>query len=133
MLHPKLLKAMEAQKVETKNPLEMLNKRKCCNIITSVTISNIFLIYISWSLDLMRQLDEKNAACYFKQLLEAAPSKTAPVLPLTSHLTRWPKHAGHCWRSNDKIISSVGWPAKIYIHQLCVNIGCREHAKSDGW
>ena len=43
---------------------------------------------------------------------------------------------GHCWRSLDKLISnvllwtpmhgltSVGWPARTYVHQLCADTGC---------
>ena len=49
---------------------------------------------------------------------------------------RWTRHAGHCWRSRDKLISDVLlWtpshrrakarqPARTYIQQLCANIGC---------
>ena len=45
------------------------------------------------------------------------------------------RHAGHCWRSKDKIISKIlqwtpshGWakagrPARTYIQQLCANTG----------
>ena len=47
------------------------------------------------------------------------------------------RHAGHCWRSRDELISDVllwtptygrakaGWPARIYIQQLCGDTGCR--------
>ena len=47
------------------------------------------------------------------------------------------KHKGHCWRSEDKLISdillwtlsrghaSVGWPTRTYQQQLCMDIGCR--------
>ena len=50
--------------------------------------------------------------------------------------TRWTRHAGHCWRSKDEIISDVllwtpaygqskaGWPARTYIQQLCDDMGC---------
>ena len=46
------------------------------------------------------------------------------------------RHAGHCWRSRDKLISNVllwtptygrakaGCPAWTYIQQLCENMGC---------
>ena len=46
------------------------------------------------------------------------------------------RHAGHCWRSRDKLISDVllwtstygwakaVWPARTYIHQLCEDTGC---------
>ena len=49
---------------------------------------------------------------------------------------RWIRHMGHCWRSKDKLMSdvllwtpthghtSVGWPTRTYLHQLCVNTGC---------
>ena len=45
-------------------------------------------------------------------------------------------HAGHCWRNRDQLISDVflwtptygrakaGWPAQIYIQQLCEDMGC---------
>ena len=48
----------------------------------------------------------------------------------------WTRHAGHCWRSKDKLISDVllwtptyGWakaerPARTYIQQLCEDTGC---------
>ncbi len=46
------------------------------------------------------------------------------------------RHAGHCWRSRDKLISDVlmwtlthglakaGRPVRTYIQQLCVDTGC---------
>ena len=46
------------------------------------------------------------------------------------------RHAGHCWRSKDELISnvflwtpsdgraSVGRPARTYLQQLCTDIGC---------
>ena len=46
-------------------------------------------------------------------------------------------HAGRCWRNKDELISNVhqwtpihrhttvGWPAKSYIHQLFADTGCR--------
>ena len=46
------------------------------------------------------------------------------------------KHAGHCWRSRDELISDVllwtpphgrakaGWPAQTYVQQLCEDTGC---------
>ena len=49
---------------------------------------------------------------------------------------RWTRHAGHCWRSRDELISDVllwtptygwakaGWPARTYIQQLCQDMGC---------
>ena len=46
------------------------------------------------------------------------------------------RHAGHCWRSKDELVSDVllwtpaygqskaGWPARTFIQQLCDNMGC---------
>ena len=46
------------------------------------------------------------------------------------------RHAGHCWRSRNELISDVllwtptygrakaGWPARAYIQQLCEDMGC---------
>ena len=51
-------------------------------------------------------------------------------------LARWTRHAGHCWRSKDKLINDVllwtpaygqakaGQPARTYIQQLCEDTGC---------
>ena len=56
------------------------------------------------------------------------PTKTIQV--------RWARHAGHCWRSRDKLISDVllwtpaygqtkaGRPARTYIQQLCKDTEC---------
>ena len=51
--------------------------------------------------------------------------------PITKTIqVRWTRHAGHCWRSRDELISDVflwtatysrakaGWPARTYIQQL---------------
>ena len=49
---------------------------------------------------------------------------------------RWTRHAGHCCRSKNELISDVlrwtptygqakaGWPAWTYIQQLCEDMGC---------
>ena len=57
--------------------------------------------------------------------------------PITKTIqVRWARHAGHCWRSRDELISDVllrtstygqakaGWPARTYIQQLCEDTGC---------
>ena len=57
--------------------------------------------------------------------------------PITKTIqVRWTRHAGHCWRSRDELISDVllwtptygrakaGRPARTYIQQLCVDMGC---------
>ena len=57
--------------------------------------------------------------------------------PITKTIQiRRARHAGHCWRSRDELISDVllwtptygrakaGRPARTYIHQLCEDTGC---------
>ena len=57
--------------------------------------------------------------------------------PITKTIqVRWTRHAGHCWRSWDELISDVllwtpthgrakaGRPARTYIQQLCEDTGC---------
>ena len=57
-----------------------------------------------------------------------------PIMKTTQ--VRWTRHAGHCWRSRDELISDVllwtstyGWekagrPARTYIQQLSEDTGC---------
>ena len=57
--------------------------------------------------------------------------------PITKTIqVRWTRHAGHCWKSRDELISDVllwtptygqaktRWPARTYIQQLCEDTGC---------
>ena len=57
--------------------------------------------------------------------------------PITKTIiVRRTRHAAHCWRSRDELISDVllwtpshgrakeGWPARTYIQQLCEDTGC---------
>ena len=57
-----------------------------------------------------RQL-RKNAASNIEQVLETAPHKAAAVRhlpPITKAIKiRGTRHAGHCWRSRDELISDV--------------------------
>ena len=58
--------------------------------------------------------------------------------PITKTIqVRRTRHAGHCWRSKDELISDVllwtpthgcarvGRPARTYIQQLCEDTGCK--------
>ena len=60
-----------------------------------------------------------------------------PLPPITKTIqVRRTRHAGHCWRSRDELISDVllwtptygrakaGRPARTYIQQLCEDTGC---------
>ena len=80
----------------------------------------------------------KNVKCNIEQVLAATPHK-APTIrsPTTKTIqARRTRHAGHCWRSKDEIVSDVllwtpaysqskaGRPARTYIQQLCDDTGC---------
>ena len=81
----------------------------------------------------------KNATSNFEHVLEATSYKAAAIQPLISHhenYQRQIRHAGHCWRSRDELISDLllwtpshgrakaGWPVWTYIHQLSEDTGC---------
>ena len=58
---------------------------------------------------------------------------------------RWTRHAGHCWRSRDELISDVhlwtpshgrakaGRPSRTYIQQLCEDMGCSLRTCQKWW
>ena len=60
-----------------------------------------------------------------------------PPITKISIQVRRARHAGHCWRSKDELLSGVllwtpaygqakaGRPARTYIQQLCEDTGCR--------
>ena len=81
----------------------------------------------------------KNFMNYIEQILKATPLKTSAVWLLTSHLKNYPikmnKTCGTLLEkqgliSNDQKTPahervSVGWPTRTYLHQLCMDPGCR--------
>ena len=85
-----------------------------------------------------RQL-HKNVVSNIKQVLVATPYKAPTIRSPASHhpiQVGRTRHAGHCWRSRDELISDVllwtstyglakaGQPARTYIQQLCEDTGC---------
>ena len=58
-----------------------------------------------------------------------------PPITITIKI-RQTRHAGHCWRSRDKVVNDIllwttshgraktGRPVRIYIQQLCADTGC---------
>ena len=84
-----------------------------------------------------RQL-HKNAASNLEQVLAATRHQLYGHLPpITKTIqARQTRHAEHCWRSRDELISDVllwtpthdrtkaGRPARTYIQQLCEDTGC---------
>ena len=87
-----------------------------------------------------RQL-HKNAVSNIEQVLKAKQVRTKQQLyGHLPHITktikvRRTRHAGHCWRSKDELISYIlqwspsngraksGRPGRTYIQQLCTNTG----------
>ena len=67
-----------------------------------------------------------------------------PAITKTIHIKRT-RHAGHCWRSRDELISDAllwtsshgrakaGWPARTYIQQLWEDTGCSRKRWTIGW
>ena len=82
----------------------------------------------------------KNAASNIEQVLAATPNKAPTIRPPASHhkniQVRRTRHAGHCWRSKDELITDVllwtpaysrakaGRQARTYIQQLHEDTGC---------
>ena len=103
------------------------------------------LKYITWTLT--KWLEKKLDGNYIR-MLRAILNKSWKQQPtkhqLYGHLppitktiqARRTRHAGHCWRSRDELISDVllwtpaysqakaGRPARTYIQQLCEDTGC---------
>ena len=98
----------------------------------------------TWTLTkrLEKKLDgksHKNVASNI-EVLAATPHKAPTIRPPASHhetiQVRRTRHAGHCWRSRNELISDVllwtptygrakaGQPARTYIQQLCEDTGC---------
>ena len=107
----------------------------------------LILLYGCTTWTLTKRL-EKELDGNYTRMLRAILNKSWQQHPtrhqLYSHLppitktikVRWTRHAGHCWRSRDELISDVlqwtptygrakpGWPARTYIQQLCEDTGC---------
>ena len=111
------------------------------------TVVVSILLYECTSWTLTKQMEKKLDGNY-RRMLRAILNKSwrqyptkkrlyGHQLPITKTIkVRWTRHAGHCWRSRDKIISDVllwtpshgqakaGWLAQTYIQQLCEDMGC---------
>ena len=105
------------------------------------------LLYGCTTWTLTKRLREKLDGNYtrmlrsnIEQVLATTPHKTPTIrtlTPITKTIqVRRTRHAGHCWRSKDELISDVlqwtptygcakaGRPARTYIQQLCEDTGC---------
>ena len=82
---------------------------------------------------------EKKLDVNYTRMLRTISNKSwrhdLPPITKTIQVKRT-RHAGHCWRSRDELISDIllwtpshgrakeGRPARTYIQQLCVDTGC---------
>ena len=107
----------------------------------------LILLYGCTTWTLTKRL-EKKLDSNFTRMLRAILNKSWWQHPTRHQLYgHWPpimktiqvrrtRHARHCWRSGDELISDVllwtptygrakaGWPARTYIQQLCKDTGC---------
>ena len=107
----------------------------------------LILLYGCTTWTLTKRLEKKIDSNY-SRMLRAILNKSWQQHPtkhqLYGHLppitktiqVRWTRHAGHCWRIRDELISDVllwtptygrakaGRPARAYIQQLCEDMGC---------
>ena len=111
----------------------------------AAVVSILLYGYTTWTLTkrLERRLDG-NYTRMLRAVLNKSWRQHPTRLQLYGHLppitktiqVRRTRHAGHCWRSKDELISdvllwtpthgcaSVGRPARTYIQQLCEDTGC---------
>ena len=123
---------------------DLTDKIKCSFFLAAVAS---ILLYGCTTWTLTRRLEKKLDGNYTR-MLRAILNKSGRQHPtrhqLYGHLApitktiqvRRTRHAGHCWRSRDELISDVllwtpthgrakaGRPARTYIQQLCADTGC---------
>ena len=123
---------------------DLTDKMKC-SFFQAVVVSILLCGCTTWTLTerLEKKLDDN-----YTRMLTAILNKSWRQHPtrhqLFGHLppitktiqVRRTRHAGHCWRSKDELISDVllwtstygqakaGRPARTYIQQLCEDTGC---------
>ena len=123
---------------------DLTNERK--HSFFQVAIMSL-LLYGCTTWTLTKQLEKKLDGNYTRMLwaiLNKSWRQQPTKQQLYGHLppimktiqVRWTRHAGHCWRSRDELISDVllwtptyghakaGRPARTYIQQLCDDKGC---------
>ena len=102
------------------------------------------LLYGCTTWKLTKRLEKKLDGNYTRMLRAILNNLGGNTQQSTNHMpsitktiqVRRTRHAGHCWRSGDELISDVllwnpvygqakaGRPARTYIEQLCEDIGC---------
>ena len=116
-----------------------------CSFFQAAVVSILLYGCTTWTLTkrLERRLDG-NCTRMLRAVLNKSWRQHPTRLQLYGHLppitktikVRRTRHAGHCWRSKDELISDVllwtpthgcarvGRPARTYIQQLCEDTGC---------
>ena len=116
-----------------------------CNFFQAVVVSILLYGCTTWAL---KKHIEKNRDRNCTRMLQAILNKSWKQHPTKQQLyrylpsifktiqIRWTRHAGHCWRSKDKLIcnvllwtpshghANVDSPTKTYLQQLCMDTGC---------
>ena len=124
---------------------DLTDKMKC-SFFQAAVVSILLYGCTTWTLT---KQQEKELDGNYTRMLRAILNKSWRQHPtrhqLYGHLppitktiqVRRTRHAGHCWRSKDELISDAplwtpthgrakaGRPARTYIQQLCENTGCR--------
>ena len=131
-----------------------------CSFFQEAVVLILLYGYTTWTLT---KHIEKKLDSNYTRMLQAILNKSwkqhLTKQQLYSHLppirktiqVRQTRHAWHCWRSKDELISNIlqwtfsqGWakagrPARTYIQQLCADTGCslgdlpREMDNTDRW
>ena len=116
-----------------------------CSFFQAAVVSILLYGYPTWTLT--KRMEKKLDGNYTR-MLRAILNKSwrqhltkhqlyghQPPIIKTIKIRRT-RHAGHCWRSRDEIISDIllwtpshgrakaGQPARTYIQQLCEDTGC---------
>ena len=94
------------------------------------------LLYGCTTWTLTKRLEKKLGGNYTRMLRAILNKSWRQQLITKTIQVRRTRHAGHCWRSRDELISDVilwtptygrtkaGRPARSYIQQLCEDTGC---------
>ena len=121
---------------------DLTDKMKC-SFFQAAVVSILLYGCTTWTLT--RRKLHKNVESSIEQVLATTPHETPTIrtpAPITKTIqVRRTRHAGHCWRSKDELISDVllwtptygrakaGRPARTYIQQLCDWEKWRERVK----
>ena len=115
---------------------DLTNKMKRSFFQAAVTS---ILLYECTTWTLTKRLEKKLDGNYTNCCEQSwtSPGGNTPLPPITKTIqVRRTRHAGHCWRSGEELISDVllwtpthgrakaGRPARTYIQQLCEDTGC---------